>query len=51
MASITQTANGHLTFNGVPIDVSLNGYVSKIKSAGFSYISHKMIRLSCKVIP
>ena len=38
MASIAQTANEHLTFKGVPIDGSLNEYVSKMKSAGFSYL-------------
>lgn len=38
MASTAQTANEHLTFKGVPIDGSLNEYVSKMKSAGFSYL-------------
>lgn len=39
IASIAQTSNEHLTFKGVPIDGSLNKYVSKMKSAGFSYIA------------
>lgn len=38
MTSISQTVNEHLTFKGVPIDGSLNEYVSKMKSAGFSYL-------------
>lgn len=38
IASIAQTATEHLTFKGVPIDGSLKQYVSKMKSAGFSYI-------------
>lgn len=39
IASIAQNSNEHLTFKGVPIDGSLNKYVSKMKSAGFSYIA------------
>lgn len=38
IASIAQTSNEHLTFKGVPIDGSLSEFVSKMKSAGFSYI-------------
>lgn len=38
IASIAQTANEHLTFKGVPIDGSLNEYVTKMKTAGFSYL-------------
>lgn len=38
IASIAQSTNQHLTFKGVPIDGSLSEYVSKMKSAGFSYI-------------
>lgn len=35
---VEQTASDHLTFKGVPIDGSLDEYVSKMKAAGFSYI-------------
>lgn len=38
IASIAQTANEHLSFKGVPIDGSLNEYVAKMKSAGFTYL-------------
>lgn len=38
IASIAQTTNEHLTFKGVPIDGALNEYVTKMKTAGFSYI-------------
>ena len=38
IASIAQTSDEHLSFKGVPIDGSLSEYVSKMKSAGFSYI-------------
>ena len=37
MVSNAQTVNEHLTFKGVPIDGPLSEYVSKMKSAGFSY--------------
>ena len=36
--SVAQTANEHLTFKRVPLDGSLSEFVSKMKSAGFSYI-------------
>ncbi len=38
IASIAQTSNEHLTFKGVPIDGTLSEFVSKMKSAGFSYV-------------
>lgn len=41
MASIAQTANEHLTFKGIPIDGSLKEYVSKMESAGLSYIDEQ----------
>ena len=33
-----QPASAHLTFKGVPIDGTLNEYVAKMKSAGFSFL-------------
>lgn len=33
-----QNRSDHLTFKGVPIDGPLNEYVSKMESAGFSYL-------------
>lgn len=36
--SFSQTISEHLTFKGVPIDGTLNEYVSKMKFAGFSYL-------------
>lgn len=39
IASVAQTDSEHLTFKGIPIDGSLNEYVSKMKSAGFSYLA------------
>lgn len=38
IASVAQTSGEHLAFKGVPIDGTLDEYVSKMKSAGFSYI-------------
>lgn len=38
ISSIAQTVNEHMTFKGVPIDGSLNEFVTKMKSAGFSYL-------------
>ncbi len=38
IASIAQNSNEHLKFKGVPIDGTLREYVSKMESAGFSYI-------------
>lgn len=33
-----QTSSEHLTFKGVPIDGTLNEYVAKMKTAGFSHL-------------
>lgn len=38
LASFAQTDSKHLTFKGVPIDGTLNEYVTKMKAAGFSYL-------------
>lgn len=35
--SVAQIPDEHLKFKGVPIDGSLNTFISKMKSAGFSY--------------
>ena len=36
--SSAQDKSEHLSFKGVPIDGTLNEYVSKMKAAGFSYL-------------
>lgn len=36
--AFAQKESEHLTFKGVPIDGTLNEYVSKMKQAGFTYI-------------
>lgn len=38
VAASAQTNNEHLTFKGVPINGSLNEYVAKMKSAGFTFM-------------
>lgn len=37
IASIAQTSTGHLTFKGIPIEGTLNEFVSKLEKAGLSY--------------
>ena len=37
IAATAQTADDHLTFKGIPIDGTLNQFVSKLKTVGFSY--------------
>ncbi len=41
LASIAQSNGEHLDFRGVPIDGSLDEYVSEMKSAGFAYLGDK----------
>ncbi len=36
LSAFTQTTSEHLTFKGVPIDGTLNQFVSKMKAAGFT---------------
>ena len=43
LVSYAQTESPHLTFKGVPIDGTLNGYVQKMKQKGFDYIGTKMV--------
>lgn len=50
LISLAQDKSEHLSFKGVPIDGTLNEYVSKMKAAGFSYLGTQMVRLSCKAI-
>ena len=38
LISLAQDKSEHLSFKGVPIDGTLNEYVSKMKAAGFSYL-------------
>lgn len=38
LMSFAQIDSEHLSFKGVPIDGTLNEYVSKMKTAGFSYL-------------
>lgn len=38
LIAFAQNNSEHLSFKGVPIDGTLNEYVSKMKAAGFSYI-------------
>lgn len=38
LISSAQDKSEHLSFKGVPIDGTLNEYVSKMKAAGFSYL-------------
>lgn len=38
LISSAQDKSEHLSFKGVPIDGTLNEYVSKMKTAGFSYL-------------
>lgn len=38
LTAFTQTESEHLKFKGVPIDGTLREYVSKMESAGFSYL-------------
>ena len=38
LASVMYAQNQHLTFKGVPIDGTLNDYVLKMKTAGFTHI-------------
>lgn len=38
LTAFAQTESEHLKFKGVPIDGTLREYVSKMESAGFSYL-------------
>lgn len=38
LASFAQESNEHLTFKGVPIDGTLNGFVTKMKQKGFVHL-------------
>lgn len=48
LTSLAQTDSEHLLFKSVPINGTLNEYVSKMKSAGFSYLGTKdgMVQLN-----
>lgn len=48
--AFAQEESEHLTFKGVPIDGTLNEYVTKMKQAGLLTLAHKMVLQFLKVI-